>query len=77
MITVVPLQTDFDANPILTLTGEMEYFANIGLIAVQILNKAAQTTFVLKYFIFARTLIGQSDSNAGVHELRHSNHFDR
>ena len=41
LVRIIPLQTDLDANPVFTLTGEVEYLANLMLVAIQVLNEAA------------------------------------
>lgn len=61
---VVPLQRDFDTDPILfTLDIEVEDLVDRRLVGVQVGDERAEATFVLEQLFLGRTLITQQDAD--------------
>ena len=67
---VVPLQSHFNADAIVTLDREMEHFIDRRLISVEVDDERTKTAFVLEQFFLGVAFVTQHDSHTGVQKRK-------
>src|SRR5690606_12741523 len=70
---IVPLQSDFYGDSVITVLDEMKHAVQRRLVLIQIFHEGSQDTFIKDIFALAGALVSERNSNAIIQEGQFTN----